>query len=132
MFGRSIAAVFAVMCVALLVVGCSLYGGITPAPEGTVQMSGAAFVPQSLTRAAGQTVHWINNDNAAHTVTSDTGVFNSDTGSPSGLGHGDTFDFQIPADAASGTTYYYHCRIHGVAGNGSAYGTGMAGRIVVQ
>ena len=132
MFGRSVAAVFAVVSVACIVVGCSLYGGINQVPEGTVQMSGAAFVPQSITRAAGQTVHWINNDNAAHTVTSDTGVFNSDTGSPSGLTHGQTFDFQIPADAAPGTTYYYHCRIHGTASNGSAYGTGMAGRIVVQ
>jgi len=76
-------------------------------------------------------VSWVNNDSVPHTVTSDTGVFDSDTDSPTGLGNGDTFEFRIPADAAPGTTYYYHCRFHGAAGNGSAYGTGMAGRIVV-
>src|ERR1035437_4169265 len=45
--------------------------------QAAVSISGFAFSLQTLTIAKGTTVIWTNNDSPAHTVTSDTGVWDS-------------------------------------------------------
>ena len=62
------------------------------------------FQPASLSIKAGDVVVWKNVSDAAHTVTSDTGVFNT----PGILSPNGTFKF---AFTRSGT-FKYHCNIH--------------------
>ncbi|HUW10413.1 MAG TPA: cupredoxin domain-containing protein [Anaerolineae bacterium] len=68
-----------------------------------VSIQGFAFVPGSIVVSSGTTVRWTNNDRVQHTVTSDTGLFDSDALQP-----GETFD---RSSAAPGT-YRYHCTFH--------------------
>ena len=70
----------------------------------TVSIVNMSFQPASLTINVGQTVTWTNNDTMAHTVTSDTGVWNSGTLNPGGSF---SFTFTTPG------TYTYHCAFHG-------------------
>jgi plastocyanin len=67
---------------------------------------------------AGDTVTWTFADAAPHTVTSDTGAF--DSGQPQ---TGGTYQFTFN----SAGTYDYYCVVHGAAG-----GLGMSGTITVQ
>jgi plastocyanin len=62
-----------------------------------------AFVPATITVAAGQSVTWTNADPVAHTTTSDDKVWDSGSLSPSGTF---TATFSQPG------TYAYHCTIH--------------------
>ena len=62
-----------------------------------------AFNPSSLTVPVNTSVTWTNMDASAHTVTSDTGLFNSGDL----VNHGSfTYKFTIAG------TYAYHCSIH--------------------
>jgi plastocyanin len=75
-----------------------------PAQNSTsVTISNFAFQPASLQVAVGTTVTWTNQDSTAHTVTSDTGAFDSGQLAP-----GATFSqtFMTPG------TFAYHCQIH--------------------
>lgn len=63
-----------------------------------------AFSPKATAAAQGDTVKWANSGVQAHTVTSDTGVFNS-SGT---LGHGATFSVAFPGAGR----WTYHCSIH--------------------
>jgi plastocyanin len=72
-------------------------------PSAGVSINNLAFQPQSLQVTAGTTVTWTNNDNTSHTVTSDTGVFDSGTLAP-----GATFKFTFTQTG----TFAYHCNIH--------------------
>lgn len=52
----------------------------TPTPEPTsveAEISGFTFVPDPITIPVGTSVTWTNQDSAAHTVTSETGLFDS-------------------------------------------------------
>src|SRR5205085_3255483 len=97
----------------------SLQVASTPAPPPAqpattlVDVRNFAFVPPTLTVAAGTQVVWKNQDGTAHTVTADDGRFNSDPFDKS-----QTFS-QILATPG---TYAYHCSIHPF----------MKGKIVVQ
>jgi plastocyanin len=68
-----------------------------------VWIQGMAFTPATITVAAGTTIKWTNKDGVNHTVTSDTGIF--DSGS---LGEGATFS-QTFSTAGS---FPYHCAVH--------------------
>jgi plastocyanin len=75
--------------------------------NGAFNPSNAAghFAPSTITLVVGvnNTVAWTNNDYSIHTITSDTGLFNS------GLlnnGNSWTYTFTSPG------TYGYHCEIH--------------------
>ena len=105
-----------------------------PGGPDLVDITGFQFVPQSITVAAGSSIQWTNSDGAPHTVTSDTGValLASNLVFPTGMAKNDVFTWAVPAGAASGTTYYYHCNFHGGPGDGTKYGAGMVGRIVVK
>lgn len=76
-------------------------------------MGAAGFVPNPITVAVGTTVTWTNNDSTSHTVTSNTGLFNSNV-----LSAGKSFSFTFPTAG----TFQYHCTFH----------SGMVGSVVVQ
>ena len=75
-----------------------------PTSTSEVMIHNFSFLPQTITVAKGTTVTWTNMDNATHTVTSNTGLFNSGN-----LGTGSTFRFTFNTPG----TYTYHCSIHG-------------------
>jgi len=69
----------------------------------TVSIKDFAFNPSNTTVSPGTTVTWVNNDQTAHTVTTNDGAFDSGTLQP-----GQSFSFAF--DKAG--TYAYHCNIH--------------------
>jgi plastocyanin len=76
------------------------------APAGNavaVEISGYAFNPPTLTVKEGTTVTWTNSDSVVHTVTSDTGLFDSGD-----MAQGATFSFTF----TTAGTYVYHCLPH--------------------
>jgi plastocyanin len=87
----------------------------TGAKPGTneVWMQGTAFTPETLTVTSGTTITWTNKDGALHTVTSDTGLFDSGNINVNGTF---TFKFNNPG------TYLYHCSLH----------TSMNGKVIVN
>jgi plastocyanin len=102
----------------------SAYGGVQPTAEQataastavrpaeaavTVTIQNFAFDPSNLTVKTGTTVTWTNMDGVNHTVTSDTGLFDSGE-----LGKGGTFSFTF--DKAGVYTYYcvpHHSKMQG-------------------
>ena len=92
-----------------------------PAPQSggaTVSLGDDFFSPASLTVSPGATVTWTNNGKHPHTVTSDTGLWDSGT-----LKSGQSFSFTFQSPG----TYTYNCVFHGgmvgtvaVSGGGSA------------
>ena len=83
------------------------------AGSSAVTISNFAFSPASLTVAVGTTVTWTNMDTTTHTVTSNTGAFDSGNFAPNAT-YSHTF--------TSAGTYAYHCTIH----------PSMLGTIIVQ
>lgn len=74
------------------------------AANGSVSIASFAFSPAAVTVNVGESVTWTNNQaGVAHTVTSDTGAF--DSGAISG---GGTFQQTF----ATAGTFTYHCSIH--------------------
>lgn len=51
--------------------------GTTVQPANEIIIMGREFMPGSLTVSAGTKITWINKDSETHTITSDTGLFNS-------------------------------------------------------
>jgi plastocyanin len=105
----SLAGVLSAMALALV---------LTAAPAlaaSAVVISNFAYVPPSITVPAGTTVTWTDHDPFGHSVTSDTGAFDS---SPSNCSptqstgclqpNGGTFSFTF----SSPGTFTYHCRVH--------------------
>ncbi len=89
-------------------------GGNGDTPGNLVVMENIAFSPSTITISVGDTVTWRNDDDVAHTVTSDTGdELNSGNLSP-----GETYQnvFNQAGD------YPYHCTIHPV----------MTGTVIVE
>jgi plastocyanin len=83
---------------------------VTPTPASTpttaqasVNISGLAYIPQTLTVSIGTTVTWTNNDSVTHTVTSDDNLFDSGN-----LAKGATFSHTFEQKG----TFNYHCTIH--------------------
>lgn len=102
-------------------------------PTSNIDMKMNAFMPAIVKVAPGTQLTWTNIDPMPHTVTPDVSGFgpNSVTAFPSGLVNGDVFQWTVPANAAIGTKYYYHCLFHGAPGDGSSLGLGMVGMIEV-
>ena len=73
------------------------------AAEAAVTIDNFAFSPQSLQVKVGTTVTWTNNQGATHTVTSDTGAWDSGN-----LSQGKSFSFTF----TTAGTFAYHCAIH--------------------
>lgn len=87
--------------------------GDTPGPSNEVVMRASSFSPSSITVQAGTTVTWRNRDGMTHTVTSDSGVFDSGNVNNNG-----TFSFTF----TTAGSYPYHCILH----------SGMTGVVVVN
>lgn len=92
-------------------------------PEVTIDVSNFTFTPVTQTVTVGTTVHW-NWVGGFHSVVSDTGLFSS---VPPTTTTGVNFSYTFTQPG----TYYYHCSVHGTAGDGSHLGVGMSGVIVV-
>jgi len=76
-------------------------GGGPGANEVFIQSN--SFSPSSITVTAGTTIKWTNKDGIAHTVTSNTNIFDSGT-----INSGGTFSFTF----ASAGTFSYYCKLH--------------------
>ncbi len=126
------------LAVSVALLACSLIGCGGGGTNATVMVSltqAMTMSPQLANAHAGDTVMWTNTSASLnHTVTSDTGQAGLDSSGqfPSGLAPGNVFTWTVPANAAIGTHYFYHCVFHGAAGNGTSLGTGMAGEITVN
>jgi len=95
----------AVMIPFSLYVGCKKSSSAASQPiQGApaVSIQNMAFNPATLTVPVNTTVKWTNMDGYTHTVTSDSGLFNSTINS------GGTFSYRFTAAG----TYPYHCTIH--------------------
>jgi len=68
-----------------------------------VWIQNMAFNPATITVTAGTTIKWTNKDGVTHTVTSDTGVFDSGNMTANA-----TFSFSFQTAG----TFQYHCTIH--------------------
>ena len=75
-----------------------------PATSDAITIKNFAFSPATLTVSPGATVSVTNKDSVTHTLTSDTGAFNSGDVMP-----GSTAHFTAPATPG---TYHYRCNIH--------------------
>jgi plastocyanin len=75
----------------------------TPGKTADVTIQNFAFSPATITVTVGTTVTWTNNDGATHTVTSDTGVFDSGN-----MANGKTYSRTF----SQAGTFTYHCTIH--------------------
>jgi plastocyanin len=73
-------------------------------PAGySIDISGFAFNPATITIPAGSTVTWTNSDSATHTITADDGTWDSGAVA-NGKTYSRTFD--------TAGTYKYHCAVH--------------------
>jgi plastocyanin len=78
--------------------------GGTPGPGlNEVFIQGMAFNPATITISANTTITWTNKDAIAHTVTSDTKLF--DSGS---IGANGTYSHTF----TTAGTFSYHCTVH--------------------
>lgn len=74
-----------------------------------VLIKSMAFTPSTITVAAGTTITWTNNDSVSHTVTSDTGLFDSGSMSSTGAsGSGGSYSYTF----TTAGSFPYHCTIH--------------------
>ena len=87
--------------------------GCNVSQEYFIDIKGMSFSESTITISVGDTITWTNQDSAAHTVTEDSGLFNSGH-----MANGDTFWFTF----TTAGTYTYHC----------AYHTGMTATIIVE
>ena len=104
---------------------------VNPVSGTTISMTESlTFSPQSVTVAAGTSVIWNNTSiSMSHTATSDVAANGP---ASSSVPPGGNYVWTVPANATSGTKFYYHCQYHGQAGNGSTLGTGMVGVVIVK
>jgi plastocyanin len=94
---------FRIYLVAMLAVILSACAKDNSTPANAVTITGMAFSPTTITVKVNTTVKWTNKDSVAHTVTSDTGLFDSGNLIP-GAGFSHLF-------VAAGV-YNYHCTYH--------------------
>jgi plastocyanin len=91
---------------AAVAVGCS------PSPSAnSVTIKGLAFQPQTITVSAGTTVKWTNQDQTAHSSTSDSwkeGTTDPNAWNSGPLNPGESFEFTFKNPG----TYKYSCMVH--------------------
>jgi plastocyanin len=82
-------------------------GTIVCVTSCTVIIQGAAFSPGTINASVGATIHWVNKDGFAHTVTAlNSSAFNSGV-----IPAGQSFVLTI-TNALKPGSYYYVCEIH--------------------
>lgn len=104
-----------IIAILIIINSCSKSKDMNPSPSangsggtggpGTnaVTIQGMTFSPSTITVAVNSTVTWTNKDAITHTVTSDTGLFDSGN-VPAGSSFSHTF--------TTAGTFPYHCKIH--------------------
>lgn len=92
---------FAAVASALALLGIAATS--TAATDASVSIAFRAYQPSALTVSAGQTVTWRNSGLGPHTVTADSGQFDSEK-----LESGETFSYTFALPG----TYLYSCTIH--------------------
>lgn len=76
----------------------------TPTPgQNEVFIDNMKFTPSSITVSAGTTITWTNQESVAHTVTSNTAIFDSGN-----MANGDTFSYTFSTIG----TFPYYCKYH--------------------
>ena len=99
---------------AILILGASAaLTASAAAVSATIVSEAAGYSPSTLTVMVGDTITWTNSDRSAHTVTAQSGAFNS--GRISGNG-------QWSFKATTAGTFAYFCDFH----------SGMRGTLVVN
>lgn len=78
-------------------------GGSAGAGVNEVFIQGMAFSPSAITVSANTTITWTNKDAIGHTVTSDSGLFDSGT-----IGTNGTYNYTFTTIG----TFAYHCKVH--------------------
>lgn len=78
-------------------------GGSGSPGANEVFIQGMAFNPSTITVSANSTITWTNKDAIGHTVTSDSGLF--DSGS---IGTNGTYSYTFTTSG----TFTYHCKVH--------------------
>ena len=98
---RSFLLIGALVVVIFLIVSCYKNKSSYNSTSGTskITITSSAYSPASLTVVSGATVTWTNNDNSAHTVTTEDGAINSGDIAP-GSSYSKTF--------MTTGTYNYH------------------------
>ena len=99
-----------------VIAGCKKKSDSTPAPTQSaneVWMQNTMFNPATITVPINTTIKWTNKDGFAHTVTSDSGWFDSGTINANG-----TFSRQFTTVG----TFPYRCSIHSM----------MTAKVIVQ
>ncbi|MFY9767337.1 MAG: cupredoxin family copper-binding protein [Mycobacterium sp.] len=81
----------------------STTGSAAPVAGNAVSIDNFAFVPATLTVAAGSTVTWTNRDEEPHTVVANDGSFHSP-----GMGSQATYSYTFPTAGK----FDYVCSIH--------------------
>ena len=95
----------AALAVAAPIVGQTTHpGGGTGGSDPAVAINDAGYAPATVVVAPGKHVIWTNGGINPHTVTSDTGAFDSGNMPPKAK-----FDFTAPATTG---TFAYHCTFH--------------------
>jgi plastocyanin len=81
-----------------------------PSAGASVSIVDYAFSPATITIAAGSTVTWTNTGASIHSVTSDSGAFDSSPSCPTGpcIDPGGTYSHTF----AQAGQFAYHCRVH--------------------
>ena len=77
--------------------------GLKAPGANEVWIQASAFTPETITVTTGTTITWTNKEGSIHTVTSDTGLFNSGN-----MGINGTFSFKFNVAG----TFLYHCILH--------------------
>jgi plastocyanin len=93
--------------------GCSKSNNNPTMGSNEVLIQSFAFSPSTITVAANTTITWTNKDAAAHTVTSDNGLF--DSGS---MSTNQVYTHQF----TTAGTFLYHCTFH----------ANMTAKVIVQ
>jgi plastocyanin len=110
-----------VAVVGLLIAGAAPGAG---AASAEIQIRNNVFAPSDIRAEPGQRITWTLAE-GRHTVTSDAAK-RFDSGVMERAG--ESFSFTVPR---ADVTIFYHCRIHGIGGEGERWGSGMVGRIIV-
>jgi plastocyanin len=95
---------FAPTAAAAFAVALAAGAGQTAQPAGAViHIANFAFGPQVVSVASGATVTWVNDDDDAHSIVADNGLFHS-----SAMDTADRYSFTFKTPGA----YAYHCGLH--------------------
>lgn len=105
-YGRTLSGLILLVMLSAVSVGCtksSDNNGSKGPGSDEVFIQNMAFNPGSITITVNTTITWTNKDGVAHTVTSDTGLFDSGSIQPGGT-YSHTF--------TTTGSFPYHCTIH--------------------